>query len=89
MPTYEYRCKDCGRHFDVLYRSLSAAQEAAPPPCPECGSANSQRVLSPFSVSGGASTGDAAATGDSATRTSPASITPKSLIDTWRNNKAR
>ena len=45
MPTYEYRCKDCGHRFDVLYRSISAAEEAAQPRCPECGSADSQRVL--------------------------------------------
>jgi len=89
MPTYEYRCKDCGRHFDVLYRSITAAQEAALPLCPECGSADSQRILSAFSVSGGVSTVDSGTTGDPASDTAPAGITPRTQIDSWRDSKAR
>jgi putative FmdB family regulatory protein len=32
MPTYEYACKDCGRHFDI-FQDFS---EASLTTCPEC-----------------------------------------------------
>lgn len=89
MPTYEYRCQDCGHHFDVLYRSISAAQEAAQPRCPKCGSADSQRVLSAFTVASGVSTVDSRATGDPAPGSAPAGITSRTQIDSWRASKAR
>lgn len=89
MPTYEYRCQDCGRHFDVLHRSISAAQEAALPRCPQCGSEDSQRVLSAFSVSGGGSTVDGGAPGGCASGAAPTGVTPRTQIDSWRDSKAR
>lgn len=41
MPTYEYRCRDCGREFEVFQRMSD------PPgaPCPECG-LSSERLIS-------------------------------------------
>ena len=33
MPTYEYRCRDCGRHFDVFQRMSDPARAS----CPDCG----------------------------------------------------
>ena len=33
MPTYEYRCRDCGREFEVFQR-MSDKPGA---PCPDCG----------------------------------------------------
>lgn len=54
MPLFEYRCQDCGRIIEIFAqrRERSAEQK-----CPECGKANLERVLSPFSatVSGGGS----------------------------------
>ncbi len=41
MPTYEYRCRDCGREFEVFQR-MSDRPGA---PCPACGAA-SQRLIS-------------------------------------------
>ncbi len=41
MPTYEYRCLDCGKHFEVF-------QMISDPPveqCPECGG-RAQRLIS-------------------------------------------
>jgi len=35
MPLYEYQCDDCGIRFEKLFKSISAADNAAP--CPECG----------------------------------------------------
>ena len=41
MPTYEYRCRDCGREFDVFQR-MSDEPGA---PCPAC-SAAAERLIS-------------------------------------------
>ena len=40
MPIYEYVCKGCGDEFEALVRPNEAAQ------CPECGSAELERLLS-------------------------------------------
>ena len=44
MPTYEYRCRDCGREFEVFQRM----NDSPGAPCPDCG--HSARRL----ISGGA-----------------------------------
>ena len=41
MPTYEYRCRDCGRDFEVFQR-MSDEPVA---PCPECG-CGARRLIS-------------------------------------------
>ncbi len=41
MPTYEYRCRDCGRAFDIFQRMSD--KPAAP--CPDCGRA-AERLIS-------------------------------------------
>lgn len=41
MPTYEYRCRDCGREFEVFQR-MSDEPGA---PCPAC-SAAAERLIS-------------------------------------------
>ena len=41
MPTYEYRCRECGREFEVFQR-MSDEPVA---PCPECGS-GARRLIS-------------------------------------------
>ena len=41
MPLYEYRCGACGARFEDLVAAGSPA-----PPCPECGAARSERLLS-------------------------------------------
>jgi putative FmdB family regulatory protein len=38
MPVYEYECGSCGNRFDELVEV-----GGAPPPCPECGAAESRR----------------------------------------------
>ncbi len=53
MALYEYKCAECEERFDLM-RPMSAADEAAE--CPECGSGESQRVISNFaSITPGAS----------------------------------
>ena len=46
MPTYEYRCLDCGKTFEVV-EHIEEHQQAHRP-CPECGGAHVEQVFSPF-----------------------------------------
>ncbi|OGV34947.1 MAG: hypothetical protein A2020_13275 [Lentisphaerae bacterium GWF2_45_14] len=46
MPIYEYRCGKCGGEFETLVKSSS---EKAP--CPNCGSAKTEKKLSVFAAS--------------------------------------
>ena len=53
MALYEYKCAGCDERFDLM-RSMSAADD--PAECPECGSGESQRMISNFaSITPGAS----------------------------------
>jgi putative FmdB family regulatory protein len=44
MPTYEYRCQDCGHQFTTVLRI--SEHDTAKPPCPKCKSANVQQAFS-------------------------------------------
>jgi putative FmdB family regulatory protein len=44
MPLYEYACKSCSNHFEVLVRSGEM------PACPECHSTSIERKLSVFAA---------------------------------------
>jgi putative FmdB family regulatory protein len=48
MPLYEYVCKDCGNHFDVL-RSMKDAD--TPIQCRNCHGDQTKRALSVFFAS--------------------------------------
>lgn len=43
MPTYEYRCRACGKKSSKLFRSFS---EVADIPCPHCGKSALKRLIS-------------------------------------------
>ncbi|MCX2727851.1 zinc ribbon domain-containing protein [Thermomicrobium sp. 4228-Ro] len=58
MPIYEYRCQRCGYRFEKLVRLSQAAQ---PVVCPNCGTDETERLLSAFA---------ARSTGDTGTATS-------------------
>lgn len=47
MPLYEYDCRDCGRHLEILIRGENV------PHCPACEGTNLERKLSTFAVSQG------------------------------------
>jgi len=88
MPIYEYQCHDCGHVFSKLWRSLSAAQEAAPPPCPQCGGEHTARIVSNVAVldgMGGLTPLEQAAVNRQAER--DARILPKSKIEAFRKAK--
>lgn len=44
MPLYRYQCEACGHTFRVL-QSLNGGEEAAMPPCENCGEESVRRVL--------------------------------------------
>ena len=41
MPTYDYRCRDCGHEFE-LFQSMSARLKRK---CPECGELKLKRLI--------------------------------------------
>jgi putative FmdB family regulatory protein len=55
MPIYEYTCEDCGKTFEKLVRTMSAASGADRGKiviCPACGSKNAARAQSVFAAQG-------------------------------------
>ena len=46
MPTYEYRCEDCGETFERPEHIDEHADSH--PECPKCGSSRVQQVFSSF-----------------------------------------
>ena len=46
MPTYQYRCEQCGEVFEHAERL--AEHETAHPNCPKCGSEKVQHIPTPF-----------------------------------------
>lgn len=46
MPIFEFRCKDCGKLYEVLFKSRDEELKVA---CPACKSEKSEKVLSVFS----------------------------------------
>lgn len=42
MPTYEYRCANCGNHFEKFFPKISDESSAA---CPNCGG-EAERLIS-------------------------------------------
>lgn len=47
MPIYEYKCSKCNKEFE---RVVFASDEGETP-CPECGSTQTDKVMSVFSAS--------------------------------------
>jgi putative FmdB family regulatory protein len=49
MPIYEYKCDDCGEHFETIVFSSDGDQGVS---CPKCASSQVQRQMSSFSAPG-------------------------------------
>ncbi|RPI46652.1 MAG: zinc ribbon domain-containing protein [Betaproteobacteria bacterium] len=45
MPTYEYRCKACGHHFEQVEH---VSEHSAPHQCPKCGSNEVETLVVEF-----------------------------------------
>ena len=52
MPMYEYQCKKCEKRFETL---VSLKNLGDPMKCPQCGSRDTERMMSTFSASVGSS----------------------------------
>ncbi len=87
MPIYEFECRTCGHRFSEFFRTMHSAQEGPRPPCPQCSSADTQRVVSMFAVHGPAGVDPAEAAHKAAMEERQASITPKEQIEAWRSAK--
>lgn len=49
MPSYDFRCKNCGHEFSKFYKSY-AAYDAATPTCSHCGHTDLSRIISRVAV---------------------------------------
>lgn len=92
MPIYEYVCRSCGKNFDHLWMSISAAENAAQAgkslPCPICQSTETGRIVSQVAVLGelgGLTPGEQRGLNAQAERM--ASITPKEEIQRLQANR--
>lgn len=50
MPTYDYRCNECGSTYDVFHKVREIEEDVV---CPTCGSAKHTRLLSAPNVAVG------------------------------------
>jgi putative FmdB family regulatory protein len=48
MPMYDYRCNECGNHYDVFHKVREVAEDVV---CPSCQSTRHTRLLSAPNVS--------------------------------------
>ncbi len=46
MPIYEYKCRKCGRQFELIRLFSTESEEVV---CPQCGDAHPQKLISAFS----------------------------------------
>jgi putative FmdB family regulatory protein len=68
MPVYEFECKTCGEPFDLFVRSMKDMEDLK---CPECGSAELERIFSSFGTSSGSSAGGGGSAGDTSCASRP------------------
>jgi putative FmdB family regulatory protein len=54
MPTYEFKCVNCGHDFEVTAHIADRDKKAV---CPQCGSRDVTTVFGAFAVGGGGKSG--------------------------------
>lgn len=54
MPTYDFKCRSCGSHFSLFFKSFSAYAAADVHPCVHCQSALTVRTIGRVAVAKGA-----------------------------------
>lgn len=84
MPIYEFRCTACNHRFSKLSRAVTSSSEGLKPPCPQCQSVDTMRLISSFAVHGAAHGDAAEAAADSAALAKPSAVTPREQIARWR-----
>lgn len=50
MPSYEFRCKECGTAFTLTYKTMKAYEEDAGKHCPQCAGTALARVITRVAV---------------------------------------
>jgi len=53
MPMFEYQCRKCGHHMDVLVKSREREKQKVP--CEKCGNNATEKIIANFSVGQGKS----------------------------------
>ncbi|WP_367359154.1 FmdB family zinc ribbon protein [Syntrophus buswellii] len=59
MPIYEFRCKSCGKDFEVLFFSISEKREVL---CPDCNSDEVEKLMSVFGGTSGSTSSSSCST---------------------------
>jgi putative FmdB family regulatory protein len=49
MPTYVYKCEDCGTKYEIFHKSVSATEDIV---CPNCESKSANKMMSATSICG-------------------------------------
>ncbi|MDH7511584.1 MAG: zinc ribbon domain-containing protein [Clostridiales bacterium] len=80
MPIYEFVCKKCCRHFEALVR-MGGEKDVA---CPDCGSAEIQKLYSTFGIGGGTSRSSTSSASASASGSSACSSCSSKSCSTCR-----
>ena len=62
MPIYEFRCRECGRKYEILCR---VGEDGAGLTCPACGQVGAKRCQSAFSARAAGANGAASSLGGS------------------------
>lgn len=47
MPSFDYKCNECGELFEVFVKNLSDQKDSD---CPVCKSTDTKKVFVPFSI---------------------------------------
>jgi putative FmdB family regulatory protein len=50
MPSYAFRCKNCGTRFDLFYKTIKDYEDATPL-CVQCGSESLSRLIQQVAIS--------------------------------------
>ena len=87
MPIYEYQCNACNHRFSKLFRAVTSSSEGLKPPCPQCQSVDTMRLISSFAVHGPAHGDAGEAAADNAALAKRSAVTPRGQIDRWRGAK--
>lgn len=65
--TYEYRCRGCGRTFDVM-ASIAEKEAGLKPKCPDCGSKKTAQTFGAIGVLSAVKTGSPGGSGGKSSR---------------------
>lgn len=50
MPLYDFKCKKCTKEYEARQTLAECEAKAPAPECPECGSKDTERIISAMKV---------------------------------------